>query len=217
MNKGSFVWKRSNSQYYLYYLTHDSPYDVVGFTVDRDYMRQERVCLATIVPFEDVSFSAGWLQMLVSSVINRSTNWEQPSITRQKIRDMNWSAISVQSHNLARAGRRWQLRHYGKQCATTFATIGNNVVITVGNIIRHHTVIGITVCCLQCCRIGQRYRGGILLLRREFLMRDGIVIARECVVGAGLLLKNTWEEVYIGNPAHLFPQPSNQLKFIYQV
>jgi len=57
------------------YLTHDSPYDVVGFTVDRDYMQQESL-FATIVPFEDVNqfFRRMTTNVGLASVINRSTN-----------------------------------------------------------------------------------------------------------------------------------------------
>lgn len=47
-------------------------------------------------------------------------------------------------------------------------------------------------------------------------IRDGIVVARECIVGAGaLVLKDTEEKgVYKGNPAVLLTKKSNELKKI---
>jgi len=64
MNSFGNVW----TLIFIYtYLTHDSPYDVVGFTVDRDYMQQESLFgLPLFLLRMSISFSAGWLQMLVS-------------------------------------------------------------------------------------------------------------------------------------------------------
>jgi maltose O-acetyltransferase len=41
----------------------------------------------------------------------------------------------------------------------------------------------------------------------------GVIIARECIIGAGSLIsKNTRERgVYIGNPAKLAPKKSNEM------
>ena len=35
-------------------LTHDSPHEVVAFTVDRDFIKEETLCGLPVVPFEDI-------------------------------------------------------------------------------------------------------------------------------------------------------------------
>ena len=37
-----------------FYLTHDSPHEVVAFTVDRDFIKEETLCGLPVVPFEDI-------------------------------------------------------------------------------------------------------------------------------------------------------------------
>lgn len=202
------------------YLTHDSPYEVVGFTVDRDYMKEERLFGLPVVPFEDVRaiFPPDEYKMFVSISFRQINKLRATKYYEAK--EKGYELISYISPRAVT----WPELFIGDNCfimennvVQPFVEIGNNVIVWSGNHIGHHTIIK------DHCFLASHVviSGSVTVEPYCFFgvnatVRDGIVIARECVIGAGaLILKNTKEKgVYIGSQSNLLVRPSNQLQRI---
>lgn len=220
MNKVVLFGNGHIASLFYSYLTHDSPYDVVGFTVDRDYMQEKSLFELPIVPFEDVQsvFPPNEHKMLVS------ISYQQVNKLRAaKYHEAKQKGYELISYISSRAVT-WPGLVVGDNCfimennvLQPFVEIGNNTILGTGNLIAHNTVIK-----EHCFLTSHVIVSGSVTVEpycffgANATIRDGIVIARECVVGAGaLILKNTQERgVYLGSPAQLFPEPSNQLRRI---
>ena len=203
-----------------FYLTHDSPYEVAAFTVDREFMKQERFIELPVVPFDKVEaiYPPDRFKMFVS-ISYRSVN---------KLRAEKYYQVKAKGYQLisyiSSKATTWPGLVIGDNCfifennvIQPFVKIGNDVVLWSGNHIGHHTVIK------DHCFIASHVviSGSVTIEPYCFLgvnstLRDGITIAKECVIGAGaLILEDTQEKgVYTGNPAQLLPKSSDELSKI---
>jgi sugar O-acyltransferase (sialic acid O-acetyltransferase NeuD family) len=203
-----------------FYLTHDSPYHVAAFTVDRAFLKQDELSGLPVVPFEEVqtSYPPSQYKMFVP-ISYRNVNKLRAEKYYQA-KDKGYQLISYVSSKATT----WPGLVLGDNCfifennvIQPFVKIGNDVILWSGNHIGHHAVIN------DHCFIASHVviSGSVTIGPYSFLgvnstIRDGIVIAKECVVGAGaLILKDTVERgVYLGTPAQLLPKPSNELSSI---
>jgi sugar O-acyltransferase (sialic acid O-acetyltransferase NeuD family) len=203
-----------------FYLTHDSPHDVVAFTVDQEYITEKTLFNLPVVPFEHIEsvYDAGQHKMLVM-VSYRNVN---------KLRAEKYYQAKEKGYELIRyvssKAATWPGLVLGDNCfimednvIQPFVEIGNNVIVWSGNHIGHHTIIK------DHCFIASHVvvSGSVTVEPYTFLgvnatIRDGITIARECVIGAGaVILKSTSEqEVYAVKPTKKFPMKSSQIKKI---
>jgi sugar O-acyltransferase (sialic acid O-acetyltransferase NeuD family) len=200
-----------------FFLSHDSPYEIIAFTVDRDFIKEKMMCGLPVVPFEDVESiyppaDYGMHVAIMFGRVNR-TRAEKYSQAKEKGYELV-SYVSSKAYT-------WPGLEVGDNCVITencvispFVKIGNNVVITPGCTIGHHSVIN------DHCFLGAHVvvLGRVTVEPHCFIganstIRDGIVIARECIIGAGALItKDTIERgVYINKPAELLPKRSNEL------
>jgi sugar O-acyltransferase (sialic acid O-acetyltransferase NeuD family) len=185
-----------------FYLTHDSPHDVVAFTVDRDYMKGDRFAQLPVVPYDEVErhYSPRDFRMFIPMSFKKMNH-----LRAQKYDD----AIA----------RGYELVSYVSSKATTFpgfvcgancfiledntiqpfVTIGNDVVMWSGNHIGHHTVIKDHVMITShvvvsgCCTIEPFCFFGV-----NATVRDETIVARETLVGMdAVIARDTKEfEVY---------------------
>ena len=103
------------------------------------------------------------------------------------------------------------------QVIQPFVKIGSDVIIWSGNHIGHHSVIGDHCFITSHVVISGNVKiGPYCFIGINASLRDGITIARECVIGAGsLILRDTKErEVYTTKPAELRSVDSSMLKKI---
>jgi sugar O-acyltransferase (sialic acid O-acetyltransferase NeuD family) len=199
-------------------LTHDSPHEVVAFTVDRDYIKDDKLFGLPVVPFETIE------------------SFFPPSACRMTV------AISFQRVNRVREekyiqakAKGYQLINYVSSRATTFpglkvgdncvisenavigpyVEIGNNVMIASGAIIGHHAVIK------DHCFIspGSIILGGVTvheycLIGANATVKEEVSVARECIIGSGVsITRNTRERgVYFNPPPELYPKRSDELR-----
>lgn len=208
------------AQVAYFYLTHDSPYTVAAFTVDREFIVENHFAGLPVVPFNDVEemYPPDTFKMFVP-------------ISYRKV-----NKLRAEKYYQAKA-RGYQLISYISSKATTypglevgdncfilennviqpFVRIGNDVILWSGNHVGHHTVIK------EHCFIASHVviSGGVTIEPYCFLgvnatIRDNITIAKECVIGAGsLILGNTREKsIYKGNPAQILPKSSDELDSI---
>ncbi len=199
-------------------LTHDSPYDVVAFTVDRKYIKEDRLLGLPVIAFEDVEFVYPPNEHKMSIFIS--------------YRKMN--RVRAEKYDQAKAKGYQLINHISSKAATypdliigdncfiyenssigPFTTIGNDVFIGSGCVIGHNSVIK-DHCFVSphAVILGSTTIEPYCLIGANSTVRDGgIIIARECIIGAGASIsQNTQEQgVYIGNPAKLAPRKSNEL------
>jgi sugar O-acyltransferase (sialic acid O-acetyltransferase NeuD family) len=127
------------------YFTHDSEYDVVAFSVERQYLRREQLFGIPVVPFEDLPerFSPAEHEFYAALV------YSQGNALRRRLyeaaKGMGYKPASyVSGHAFL-----WRNVTLGEHCfifennvIQPFARIGCNVVLWSGNHIGHHSAIG---------------------------------------------------------------------------
>ena len=199
-------------------LTHDSPYQVEAFTVDRKYMKTAKLFGLPVVAFEEVE-----------SIYPPSEYKMSIFISYRKL-----NKIRAEKYDQAKS-KGYQLINYISSRAVTFpdltigdncflfenaslgpfTTIGNNVFIGSGSLIGHNSIIK-DHCFVGPCAVilGSTTIEPYCLIGANSTIRDGgVIIARECIISAGAVIsQNTRERgVYIGNPAKLAPKNSDEL------
>lgn len=200
-----------------FYLTHDSPHEVVAFTVDREFIRENELLGLPIVPFEEieVSYPPNKFKMFVP-ISYKNVNKLRAKKYYQA-REKGYELISYISSKAIT----WPGLVIGDNCfimennvIQPFVEIGNDVIMWSGNHIGHHTIIK------DHCFLASHVvvSGSVSVEPYSFLgvnatIRDSITIARECVIGAGaIILRNTKEKcVYIGAGAKLYSRDSSQI------
>ncbi len=127
------------------YFSYDSDYEVVGFSVEQDYLQRENLFGLPIVPFESVEtyFSPkehDVFAALAYTQLNRLRT-RLSSAAKQK-------GYKLASYISSKAFV-WRNVEMGEHCfifegnvVQPFVKLGNNVVLWSGNHIGHHSVIG---------------------------------------------------------------------------
>lgn len=206
------------AQVAYFYLAHDSKYEVVAFTVDRDYLSNTEFCELPVVPFEDVEnlYLPKDYDMLVALSYSKVN-----TIRSQKCEEAKKKGYHLISYVSSKATT-WPGFNIGENCfiledntIQPFVKIGNNVTLWSGNHIGHHSEIG------DNCFISSHVviSGGVKIGENCFIgvnatIRDHVSIAKNCVIGAGaLILQDTQENgVYIASAAELSKVPSHRLR-----
>lgn len=174
------------------YFTRDSEYDVVGFTVEKEYLKKENLFGLPIVPFETVVdlFSPNDHYFFAALVYTQSNKLRTRLYRAAK--EMGYKPASyVSSHSFV-----WQNCKLGEHCfifedntVQPFVKIGNNVILWSGNHIGHHSVIrdhcfiSSHVVVSGFCEVGEYCFIGV-----NSTVSNNIRIGNECVVGAGTLV-----------------------------
>lgn len=202
----------------LYYLTHDSPHEVVAFTVHRDCIDRPEFHGCPVVPYEEIkeTHPPDQFKMFVAVGYNKVNQTRAGIYNDAKGR--GYELISYVSPKCTMIGD----VPVGDNCfifedntLQPFVTIGNNVIMWSGNHIGHHSQIGdhcfITshVVVSGHCKVGDYSFLGI-----NSSLRDNITVGQSCVIGAGcLIMKSTkGKEVYVGERTKPFPKSSDEIK-----
>ena len=185
-----------------FYLIHDSPHEVAAFTVDRAYLESEAFTGLPVVAFDDVErrFPPSEYQMFIPMSFKKMNHARAEKYAEAKTK--GYELISYVSSKATI----WPGFTCGDNCfifedntIQPFVEIGSNVVLWSGNHIGHHTrikdhvMITSHVVISGCCTIEPYCFFGV-----NATVRDETVVARETLVGAGVvILKDTKEfEVY---------------------
>ncbi|MGB3585554.1 MAG: acetyltransferase, partial [Tunicatimonas sp.] len=127
-----------------FYFMHDSPHEVVAFTVDRAYASEPEYEGLPLVPFEEVTqhYPPESYRMFLP------ISFKQMSYLRREkyeaAKEMGYTLVSYVSSKATT----WPDLTIGDNCfifedntIQPFVTIGNNCVLWSGNHIGHHSVI----------------------------------------------------------------------------
>ncbi len=201
-----------------YVVTHDSPHEVVGFTVDAAWRLDTTLHGLPVVPFEslDRHFPPEEYVLLVS-LGGRSMNGLRADRYRAA-KERGYGFISY----VASRALTWPDLQNGENCmifdgamVNPFAVIGNNCILRSGSMVSHHAILG-DHCFLAAHAVvaGNAKIGERCFLGLNCTVRDGISIAPRCFIAAGaVVVADTTENgVYMGVPARRLDTPADELE-----
>jgi sugar O-acyltransferase (sialic acid O-acetyltransferase NeuD family) len=208
------------AQLVYYMFNHDSDYQPVAFTVDKEYLKEEQLLGLPVIPIENIT------QRLPPEDHDIFVAISFTGVNRlraQKAATCKEMGYQLASYISSRATTFPDLT-FGENCLILedntiqpFVTIGDNVFLWSGNHIGHHTTIE------DHCFIASHVviSGAVNVGSHTFVgvnatIRDNINIGKDNVIGAGcVILKNTDDEnVFVADSAKLAKIPSSRLKRI---
>lgn len=192
-----------------YYLTKDSPYQVVAFTADKKFIDKSEMFGVPIVPFENIEerYPPNEFKMFIAIGYN-----DVNKVRAKKYSDAKEKGYQLISYVCSKAIV-WDNVQFGDNCfifeanvIQPYVKIGNDVIIWSGNHIGHHSIIkdhsfiSSHAVISGSCRIGSYTFIGV-----NSALKEGITINDECIIGAGSLILNNTEKrgIYVGSPAKL--------------
>lgn len=199
------------------YFTYDSMYEVAGFSVDKDFLREEKLFGLPVVPFETIEnrFEPENFKIFVAITYGKLNRLRERFYLKAK--EKGYSLVSY----ISSRAFVWQNVEIGENCfifedntVQPFVKIGNNVIIWSGNHIGHHSVIKDH--CFVSSHVvisGFVEVGEYCFLGVNATIANNVKIARDCLIGAGVtILKDTEEEKVYGSA---MPEPKNYSSLAY--
>jgi sugar O-acyltransferase (sialic acid O-acetyltransferase NeuD family) len=187
-----------------FYFEHDSDYNVVAFTADREFIQEDSYLGRPLVAFEEVAqrytpASHGMFIAVSYSGLN--------ALRAQKFAEAKAMGYELVSYVSSRATTFPDLRH-GSNCfiledntIQPFARIGDDVTLWSGNHIGHHSVIEDH--CFLASHIvvsGGVEIGAYCFVGVNVTIRDHVKVGAKCILGAGTLLLADAEEGGVYSP-----------------
>jgi sugar O-acyltransferase (sialic acid O-acetyltransferase NeuD family) len=202
------------------YLSYDSPYEVVAFTVDKERANSDTFLGLPLIPFDKISnfFPPEENKMFVPisakyvNTIREKKYFEAKAMGYQLISYISPRALVFPD---VKIGDNCFI--FENNVIQPFASIGNNCILWSGNHIGHHSSIGPS--CFLASHVvvsGRVNIGKNCYFGVNSTVRDGINIAENCTVGAGALIMRDTEngQVYMGLPAKRISQKSDDVDIV---
>jgi sugar O-acyltransferase (sialic acid O-acetyltransferase NeuD family) len=189
------------------YFTHDSPYEIIAFSVEQQFLKNTELFGLPVVPFENLEnlYSPKDYYAFVAVSYTQLNRVRTRLYLETKAKGFNFvNYISSRAFV-------WHNVEIGENCfifennvIQPFVKIGNNVILWSGNHVGHRTVIrdncyiSSHVVISGFCEIGQNSFLGV-----NCTFADRIKVAEDCLIGAGaVIIKDTEpQKIYVGNPA----------------
>lgn len=200
-----------------YNFQYDSHYQVAGFTVDSQYLKEQELFGLPVVPFDQVHtvFPADEYGMHIA-VGYLGVN-QVRAARFQQARELGYRLVNFISSG-AVIGEDVEI---GENCSIgvntvvhPFVKIGDNVFIGANSFVGHDSIIEDHCYISDCVTIAGSVKvEPYCFLGIKSTIRNKVRLARSCVVGTGaLILQDTNEkEVYLGKPADLLTITSDEL------
>jgi sugar O-acyltransferase (sialic acid O-acetyltransferase NeuD family) len=203
-----------------YYFSTDSEYEVVAFTLDADFIQEDKFCGLPLVAFGEVTkrYPPAEHDFFIALGYSKINTVRKEKYLAAK--DLGYRLASyVSSHatvlNDGRIGENCFI--FEDNTIQPFSSIGNNVVLWSGNHIGHHSVIKDHVFIASHAVISGRVEiGEQCFIGVNATLRDHITIGDKCVIGAGavLLADAEPEGIYMGLATERSRVPSTKLRKI---
>jgi sugar O-acyltransferase (sialic acid O-acetyltransferase NeuD family) len=174
------------------YFTHDSEYDVVGFSVERAFLKRPALFGLPVIEFESLAehFAPPQHSFFAANVYTQ----------KNQLRTRLYRAAKEQGYTPASyiSSRAFVWRNckigehvfiFENNVVQPFVTIGNNVVLWSGNHLGHHSTIkdncfvSSHVVVSGFCQIGENCFMGV-----NSTVANNLTIGDSCIVGAGALI-----------------------------
>lgn len=187
------------------YFTHDSDYEVVGFSVEREFLKKETLLGLPVVPFENVqeNFDPDEHDAFVAIVYTQLNRLRTRLCTDAKKKGFNLASY-VSSRAFV-----WPNAQIGEHCfifedntVQPFVKLCDNVILWSGNHIGHHSVIGAN------CFISSHVviSGFVEIEKNCFIgvnatISNNIKIAHDCWIGPGVIIIKDTQKGCLYRPA----------------
>jgi sugar O-acyltransferase (sialic acid O-acetyltransferase NeuD family) len=199
------------------YFTYDSPYEVVAFSVESEFLKRDSCCGLPLVPFESLQEAYDPRDhdvyvAIVYTQLNRLRT-RLAAAAKQK-------GFGLASYVSSRAFV-WRNVEIGEHCfifedntLQPFVRIGNNVVLWSANIIGHHSVIRDN--CFLSCQVA--IAGSVDVGENSFLginstLVNDITVGPDCWIGPDVVLTRDTEAGSILRPARSDRRDQTTLEF----
>jgi len=171
------------------YFTHDSPYEVAAFAVERAYLKRDALFGLPIIPFEEIETlyppaDHHFYAALVYTQLNR---------LRRRLYETAKAKGCMPASYVSSQAFVWHNVKLGEHCfifedntLQPFVTLGDNVVLWSGNHIGHHSTIG-----AHCFVSSHVVISGFVnvdsscFLGVNATIGNNLNIGADCVIGAG--------------------------------
>jgi len=189
------------------YFTHDSDYEVVAFTVDAEYKKEETHLGLPVVDFAllEKEYPAVAFEIFAASTYNKLNRVRTKMYKAAKAKGYTCanyiSSKAFVWHNV-QLGENVMI--FENNVIQHLVKIGNNVVLWSGNHVGHQTIIEDNVYLSSHCVIsGFCVIGAYSFLGVNCTFNDNIKLGKDNIVGSGaLIVKNTEDgKLMIGSPA----------------
>lgn len=205
------------SQIAYLYLTEDKDYEVIAFTMDEEYIKENTFFGLPIFPFNNLenNFSPNEYKLFIPLSYTKINKLREQKFIQAK--EKGYSLISYIHPKVAIASN----AKIGENCfifedntIQPFVTIEDNCILWSGNHIGHHSTIKAN------CFISSHVviSGGCEIGKNTFIgvnatLRDHIKIGKSNVIGAGALILGNTEDnkVYMQSATEVSKVPSNRL------
>jgi sugar O-acyltransferase (sialic acid O-acetyltransferase NeuD family) len=198
------------------YFTHDSPYEVVAFSVNKAFIKENTLFGLPVVPFEELEkhYSPQEHSAFVAVTFTQLNRVRTKLYTETKEK-----RFPIASYVSSKAFV-WHNAKIGENCfifennvIQYHVKIGNNVIMWSGNHVGHrstiadNTFLSSHVVVSGYCNIGKNCFFGV-----NSTLGDTLNVGDDCVIGAGAVLVRPAEDnkIYIGNPAKVLPMGSRE-------
>jgi len=203
-----------------YYFSNDSEYEVVAFTVDRDYLDEQGVDELPVIAFEDLneSYPPEEVELFIALSYSKLNQVRKDRYCSAKERGYKLASYVSSKATVLNQNQ------IGDNCfiledntIQPFVSIGNNVTLWSGNHIGHHSTVGDHTFISSHVVVS----GGVKIGKQCFIgvnatLRDHIDVGDKVIIGAGaLLLENADRRaLYIGSASAKAEIKSSKIKKI---
>jgi sugar O-acyltransferase (sialic acid O-acetyltransferase NeuD family) len=215
-NKVVIFGTKDTAELAHWYLMNDSVYDVVAFTINKQYMKEEIFNGLPVVPFDELEkYYSPDEFLFFSPMTGTKMNNNRKKIYEEGKRK-GYTFISYVSSKATVCGNK-----IGENCfiledntLQPFTEIGNNVIMWSGNHIGHHGKIEDHVFFTSHvvlsghCHVKERAWFGV-----NSTIRDGLTIGEGCLIGMGSVVTKSTENdgLYMGSPAKKQDIPASKV------
>jgi sugar O-acyltransferase (sialic acid O-acetyltransferase NeuD family) len=190
------------------YYNFDSPYEVVGFSVEKSYRKRDELFGLPVVDFETMEshFSPHTHSAFAALTYNQLNRFRERMVNAAKEKGYPLASyISSQSFV-------WKNVELGEHCfifedntVQPFVRIGNNVILWSGNHIGHHSSIDDhTFISSQVVISGSVTIGKHCFIGVNSTVGNNVNIANDCWIGPGVVINRDTKE------GQLFKSPSGE-------
>jgi sugar O-acyltransferase (sialic acid O-acetyltransferase NeuD family) len=204
-NKVIIVGNSQTAELGLWYLQNDSEYQVVGFSVDGQYIKEDKFNNLPIFSYEDLEteFNSSEYNLFAPLYAKHMNKIRENIFLRGKQKGYNFISYKSSKATIL-------TENIGENCfilenntIQPYTSIGNNVVIWSGNHIGHHTQVQDHVYITSHVVVS----GGCIIGKNSFLgvnscIKDGTVIGDNSLIGMGAIITKNTEinGAYISTP-----------------
>lgn len=203
-----------------FYFERDSEYEVVAFTVDKEYRKGDTFCNLPVYDFEDIEvrFPPETVEMFIAVAYSHLNKVRMEKYHAAKKKGYALASY-ISSHMTC-----WIDKcDIGDNCfiledntIQPFVKIGNNVTLWSGNHIGHHAQIGNHVFIASHVVLSGRTKvGDYSFVGVNATVNDHVSIAERCVIGSGALITRDTEpdSVYKNRYTPKYAKPGNEIYY----